>query len=294
MWFSEWPEEALLSVSHHLLEGMDQTHCSSTEKSKLAELCVEVHQSVAQTAERFYQEVRRRYYVTPKSFIDLIQLYRTLLIEKKNEYTNSSDRLLNGLKKLHQCNGVIAEMKQELKELEPVLKERSESTAKLMLKIAEDREEAERVKAIVTSEEQEVKAMQQETQQIADEAKADLEEAMPALEAAVNSLKALNKNDIVEIKSFPKPPPLVQMTMEAVCILKQEKPDWDTSKKVLGESTFMKSLEEFDKDNIPEGVIRKLKKYIDDPSFLPETVGKQSMAAMSLCMWVRAMEVYNR
>lgn len=63
---------------------------------------------------------------------------------------------------------------------------------------------------------------------MADEAKADLEEAMPALNAAIDSLKALNKNDIVEIKSFPKPPPLVQMTMEAVCILKQEKPDWDT------------------------------------------------------------------
>lgn len=51
---------------------------------------------------------------------------------------------------------------------------------------------------------------------------------MPALNAAIDSLKALNKNDIVEIKSFAKPPPLVQMTLEAVCILKQEKPDWDT------------------------------------------------------------------
>ena len=51
---------------------------------------------------------------------------------------------------------------------------------------------------------------------------------MPALNSALDALKALNKNDIVEIKSFPKPPPLVQMTMEAVCILKQEKPDWDT------------------------------------------------------------------
>eukprot|EP00210_Caulerpa_lentillifera_P003766 g3598.t1 len=294
MWFSEWPEEALLSVSHKLLEEIDQSYCSINDKTKLAELCVKVHQSVSKTADRFYQELQRRYYVTPKSFIDLIQLYRTLLSEKRNEYTNSSDRLLNGLKKLQQCNAVIAEMKQELKKLEPVLKERTESTEKLMVKIAEDRKEAESVKLIVHSEEQEVKAMQETTQQIADEAKADLEEAMPALEAAVNSLKALNKNDIVEIKSFPKPPPLVQMTMEAVCILKQEKPDWDTSKRILGESNFMKSLEEFDKDSIPDGVIRKLKKYIDDPNFLPETVGKQSMAAMSLCMWVRAMEVYNR
>lgn len=59
------------------------------------------------------------------------------------------------------------------------------------------------------------------------------------------------QNDIVEIKSFPKPPALVQMTMEAVCILKQEKPDWDTAKKLLSDSNFMRSLEEFDKDNIP-------------------------------------------
>lgn len=48
-------------------------------------------------------------------------------------------------------------------------------------------------------------------QVVADDAKADLEEAMPALNAAIDSLKALNKNDITEIKSFPKPPPLVQV-----------------------------------------------------------------------------------
>ena len=185
-------------------------------------------------------------------------------------------------------------MQKELKKLEPVLKERSESTAQLVLKIATDQEEAERVKSVIGAEELEVKSMQRETQAIADEAKADLEEALPALQAAVDSLKALNKNDIVEIKSFPKPPPLVQMTMEAVCILKQEKPDWDTSKKILSDTNFMKSLEEFDKDNIPESVIRRLKKYIDDPSYLPDIVGKQSSAAKSLCMWTRAMDVYHR
>jgi dynein heavy chain len=44
------------------------------------------------------------------------------------------------------------------------------------------------------------------------------------------------------------------MTMEAVCILKQERPDWDTAKRVLGDSNFMRSLEEFDKENIPVSV----------------------------------------
>jgi Microtubule-binding stalk of dynein motor len=60
----------------------------------------------------------------------------------------------------------------------------------------------------------------------------ELQQALPALRAAEDALNALNKNDIVEVKTFPKPPALVQLTMEGVCILLGEKPDWDTARKV--------------------------------------------------------------
>ena len=66
------------------------------------------------------------------------------------------------------------------------------------------------------------------------------------------------------------------------------------AKRVLSDTNFMHSLAEFDKDNIPEAVIKRLKRYVDDPQYLPETVAKQSRAAMSLCMWTRAMDVYHR
>ena len=79
-----------------------------------------------------------------------------------------------------------------------------------------------------------------------------------------------------------------------MCTLKQEKADWDTAKRVLGESGFMRSLLEFDKDHIPDAVMRRLRKYTDSPDFTPEAVAKQSKAAQSLCMWCRAMEVYDR
>lgn len=65
------------------------------------------------------------------------------------------------------------------------------------------------MKAVVEAEESDVKAFQAEVKVIADDAKADLAEALPVLESAVKSLDALNKNDIVEIKSFAKPPALV-------------------------------------------------------------------------------------
>eukprot|EP00955_Chlamydomonas_euryale_P027584 291008-Chlamydomonas_euryale.AAC.1 len=56
----------------------------------------------------------------------------------------------------------------------------------------------------------------------------------------------------------------------------------------------MQSLEEFDKDNISDATAKKLSKYIEDPVYTAEAVAKQSRAAMSLCMWTRAMHVYNR
>ena len=56
--------------------------------------------------------------------------------------------------------------------------------------------------------------------------------------------------------------------VQAVCILKQEKPDWDTAKRVLSDTGFMKSLLEFDKDNIPDAVIKRLKKWVPLPCAL--------------------------
>ena len=54
---------------------------------------------------------------------------------------------------------------------------------------------------------------------MADDAQKDLAEAMPAMEAAMKALEALNKNDINELKVFNKPPELVKVVMEAVCLL---------------------------------------------------------------------------
>ena len=55
----------------------------------------------------------------------------------------------------------------------------------------------------------------------ADAARHELDKVLPTLEAAQRALNALNKNDIIEIRTFTKPPVLVQLTMEGVCILLQ-------------------------------------------------------------------------
>jgi len=48
------------------------------------------------------------------------------------------------------------------------------------------------------------------------------------------ALEALNKKDITEIKSYGKPPPLVEKVLEAVMILRGNEPTWAEAKRQLG------------------------------------------------------------
>jgi hypothetical protein len=53
-------------------------------------------------------------------------------------------------------------------------------------------------------------------------------------------------------------------------------------------------LYDYDKDTITQGTLNKLKKYVENPKFTPEAVEKVSKAAKSMCMWVRAMDLYAK
>ena len=63
---------------------------------------------------------------------------------------------------------------------------------------------------------------------------------------------------------------------------------------MLGDLHFLDSLMEFDKDNIPNNIIMKIRKnYIPNPNFVPEIVKHSSTACEGRCKWVRAIEVYD-
>ncbi|XP_069092738.1 dynein axonemal heavy chain 6 isoform X2 [Pleurodeles waltl] len=291
-WFVQWPREALLSVSKTFFTNIDLG--KEEMKEKFSAISVEIHISVTEMAERYYAELRRRYYTTPTSYLELINLYLSMLGEKRKQLVSSRDRVKNGLNKLLETNVLVDKMKLELSALEPVLKQKSVDVDALMEKLSVDQENADQVRRIVKEDEATAKVKAEDTQAIADDAQRDLDEALPALEAANKALDSLDKADISEIRVFTKPPDLVMTVMEAICILLNAKPDWATAKQLLGDGGFLKKLFEYDKENIKPQILQKLQKYINNPDFVPEKVEKVSKACKSMCMWVRAMDLYSR
>ncbi|XP_017780151.1 PREDICTED: dynein heavy chain 6, axonemal [Nicrophorus vespilloides] len=289
-WFVKWPQEALLSVSKNSLKKIGSPELCEN----LSSVCVLIHESVEAMTERFYNEVKRYYYTTPSSYLELLKLYKNMLDTKKAKILKTKDRILNGLNKLYETNTVITSMKETLTAMEPELQKKSADVADLMVYLAKEQKQADTVRTVVKNDEENAKVQAEETQALAADAQKDLDTAMPAMEAAVKALESLNKTDINEIRVFQKPPVLVKFVMEAVCLLLGAKTDWASAKLVMGDGNFLKKLQEYDKNNIPESTQRKLKVYIDNKDFQPDIVASVSKVCKSMCMWVRAIDMYAK
>ena len=97
-----------------------------------------------------------------------------------------------------------------------------------------------------------------------------------------------------DLRGMKNPSELVISVLEAVCILLGLKGDWNAAKNLMGDAQFIQKLIDFDKDNIPEQVMKRVRRYIDNPKFIPDEVAKVSRLSSSLCMWVRAIDLYAK
>ena len=130
------------------------------------------------------------------------------------------------------------------------------------------------------------------------------EQAVADAERAVNSL---NKADILELKAYHSPPPVVEDVASAVQILlansgriSREKRSWKNFQIMMSDpSSFMRSLNNFDKQAINAETFIALK-VLDETvnaegrhkSFDPDYVRKVSAGAAALATWVIGMVTF--
>jgi len=292
-WFSRWPESALYYVSSEFLSDLSLSN--EENRNSLAEMCMIIHTSVEEISEEFFKTLRRRIYTTPKSYLDLINLYLSSLEIKRTEFNINKTRLSTGIKKLTDTNTNIAELREKIKELQPKLQKKNEDLKVSLKKATEDRKIADEKEEVVSKEAAIVNQQADEAQVIVDDVQADLNQVQPELDAAKASLAKLDKNKITEIKSFPSPPDAVVMVMEAVMIVFNEKTEWNHVKKVISDpKAFVESMKSYDVKSLDQKRLKTLRnKFINRKDFNPTEVEKVSVAAKSMCEWVLALDKYS-
>jgi len=147
---------------------------------------------------------------------------------------------------------------------------------------------------VTAVEEAEAQKMFNSVAAIKSDCQEQLDKAMPIYKEALSALDTLNKADITEMKAYTSPAEEIVMVISAVCLLVDKKENWDEGKKLMNNpNEFIETLKTYDKDNIKESKLKKLKKYTENPKFTPDNIGKKSGAAKSICMWAKAIDNYS-
>ena len=289
-WFDEWSELALQAVGRRVLNINDSV----------------ITAFVAMHKESSSRKQKHDYYVTPSTYIVLLNTFKKLLHSKRDTLTTIRTKFEVGLQHLLDTEKNVSKMQEELKALEPVLNQATIDTDLMMQKIVKQQQDADARKAIVSREEKLCNEQRENAEKMKMECEADLATALPVLENAIKALQTLKKSQISEIKSMKKPPHAVRQTMEAICMLLQVPPKkiqgnrgkvtydyWKASLKLVSDFHFLKRLLNYDKDNIPLEVIEKVKPYASMGSLKPDIVKKASVAAGGLCKWMHAIVKYD-
>ena len=307
-WFTAWPSDALVAVAKKFLA--DVKFENDDMRNNIVILCQKFHQDVIGLSEKFMSGLKRRNYVTPTSYLELIVAFKQNLDKKRIEISQQRMRYVIGLEKLAFAADEVNTMQKQLADLQPELIESAASTEVLMKQIEEKMPGVLETRRIVTAETFVAQKEADVVQKQKNEVEADLAVAIPALEEAIAALNTIKPNDINEMKALSKPPEKIRMVCRAVCIMLDIKavriPDpndpskrvmdyWGPSQKMLSDSQFINKLIDYDKDNMQNKIVNEIKKdFIEHPDFNPDVIAKASKAAEGMCRWCFAMITYDR
>ena len=131
-----------------------------------------------------------------------------------------------------------------------------------------------------------------EAKAVRDEVEAELAKALPQMEEATTALDTLTPKDMTQLKQMIKPANSIRLVMEAICIMKEVKPDkmlvkteigdmrsvddyWTAARRMLKDIHFLDSLKEYNKDNISPEIMKVIREdYITKPDFDPVIIKK--------------------
>jgi dynein heavy chain len=235
-----------------------------------------IHQSVEEKSEEFKESMRRINYVTPTSFLELLKSYHKLLKSQRSTLEKGRMRLTKGLTVLKTAAIEVDKLQTQLEENAPILAKTQievESTKKV---IAEKTTKAEAVKSVVVVQEEEASTQAAEVKAIKDNADKELNQALPELEIAVKAVANIDVSAFYSLKTIQKPSPSVVAVFKICCIFLEpdKKPPkqkgdkletdpegyWDMSKSIFlsDPKGFLRRLVGYDKDAIPEAIIKKV------------------------------------
>jgi dynein heavy chain len=175
--------------------------------------------------------------------------------------------------------------------------------------LAIDKADTDAEKEIVAKDEAEATAQEEEAEFLKKDAEKELSKATPLLDDAAKVLNDLKKDDFYVLAGIKKPTPAVVLGMEVSCHMMQIKAKKGTAGKIEGDTAgyfatakadllsnptaFVNMMKEYDKERIPEAVVKRVNAILESEDFTMEKVKSASGALVAILKWSSAMMQYH-
>ena len=308
-WFQPWPYDALLSVADKFLAEIDLGE--EQVRDAVVRFMPYSFEAVDNASKKILDVERRYIYITPKSFLELIKLFKTMLSNKRNELEESKSRYETGVVKIKDTQEVVGALEDELKVKEVEVKEKKEKADAQAEIVGREKAKVEIESNKANEDAKACAEIQERVEAKMASVQKDLDEALPLVERAQEALKGLDIGEFRMMKSFTSPPKEVGDVFSCVISLMQgidptievdkrqiaKDRSWKQALKVMGNpQQLIERLEGFktyvENQSVNAVNFKGIRQIIADPSFTKENIKTKSSAAGGLCDWVLNITQY--
>ena len=304
-WFQPWPEQSLLDVAKKFMQDVEMVESeddATSEKIRqgIVEFMPYSFALVGKTSQAYLAHEKQHVHTTPKSFLELIKLYKSLLAKKRQMSKEAIERLENGVNKIETTSSIVDVLVEEANAKAIEVEEKVVSSDAFAEKVGIEKVKANEENEAAQIEEEKCSIIAKEVMEKQASCEADLAAAEPLVAQAEAALDTLNKKDLGELKNLKKPPSGVDDVTAVVLILLQNNPkdkSWGAAQIMMKNvDKFIDQLKNF-KPLIDEGKVAKknveaCRPYIQLPHFNKEIMGNKSKAAAGLCEFVINIVMY--
>ena len=184
-----------------------------------------MQQRVRNLTKRYYDELRKYYYVTPTSYLNLIKTFKQVLEKKRTDIGTIINKFKRGLEQLKNAQIEVAKLEIELTDLGPKLEQAQKDTNILLIDLEKQRKIVAEKSKEVEAEAKECAAKAEVAGGIEADCKSELAKVEPILKRATKAVSELSSSDIDEIRGIKQPSPGVKSVIKTLCMLFAIPPD---------------------------------------------------------------------
>lgn len=308
-WFHPWPEDALFSVAEKFLAEVEMA--SEEIRAGITKFMPFSFKIVNEYSQKILDQERRFVYTTPKSFLELIKLFKVMFTKKEGELAKNLDTYETGVLKLTETAEVVGKLEEELKimSVEVEAKKKSADEQATIVGVEKAKVEIENNKA--EAESVICNKIKNEVETLVKNASESLDKAEPLVAKAEAALAGLDINDFRNLKALKKPPEAINETFTCVlhllCTINKDIPQkggklnapdtWKVALSLMSNpSAFLEELQAFkpkvDEEKVPAKNFAAIRETLNKEDFNPEAMAKKSSAAGGLCDWICNITAY--